>query len=66
MISLEKKRQKHALEQEAQELNAASSQRVKPTHNVSAANATPPKRKVIAVAVVAILVVIVVVVYVIY
>ena len=48
MISLEKKRQKHAVEQEAQELNAVSSQRVKPTHSVSAVNATPPRRKVMA------------------
>ena len=43
MASLEKKRQKHAREQEAQD---ARTQRVQTTHSVSLANATPSKRKV--------------------
>jgi len=42
MASLEKKRQQHAREQEAQDLNS----KTQPTHNVTARNATLSKRKV--------------------
>jgi len=46
MASLEKKRQIHAREQEAQDLKTSSCQRVQPAHSVCPANATPSKRKV--------------------
>jgi len=47
MVSLEKKRQRHAREQEVQDLRtAASCHRVEPAHNVSQASATASKRKV--------------------
>lgn len=48
MVSLERKRQQHACEQEAQSLKAVASQRSPPVHNVSATNAALSKRKVLS------------------
>jgi len=48
MVSLERKRQQHACEQEAQSLKAVTSQRSPPVHNVSATNAALSKRKVLS------------------